>query len=131
MTTPLYIKSWQSISALGSTVNEIWNTYLDDQTYLHPNNGHISAPLKKELESELSDIANCDRRFKKLDRSVLMGQLCAQKLNKGTLLNNPMINVGSSRGATNTWEKQYQHFLDKNRQSTWEYLRSRGWFQLF
>lgn len=115
MTTPLYIKSWQSISALGSKSDEIWDAYLDEQTYLHPNKGHISAPIKSNLESELISIANSDRRFKKLDRSVLMGQWCAQKLKDTTTLNNPMINVGSSRGATDTWEKQYQHFLDKNK----------------
>jgi 3-oxoacyl-(acyl-carrier-protein) synthase len=109
----LYINHWQSVSALGSSHAEIHAAYLDKTTLLKPDaQGMLGSRLSNTLEAELNALKSSDRRYSKLDRSVLLGLLCAQKLKEKTELNHPMVNVGSSRGATEIWEKHYQHFID-------------------
>lgn len=113
--SPLYINAWQSISALGSTVQEITESYRDRKSYLQPNAaGHISSFLSEDLETAVRAIQTSDKRFSKLDRSVLLGMYCAQKIKEIIALDNPMVNIGSSRGATHIWEQQHAHFLSEN-----------------
>jgi 3-oxoacyl-(acyl-carrier-protein) synthase len=109
----VYINHWQSISALGSSHAEIHEAYLDKGTLLKPNaQGLLGSRLPANLELELEALKISDRRYAKLDRSVLLGLLCAQKLKVEAQLYNPMVNIGSSRGATELWEKHYQHFVE-------------------
>ncbi len=109
----LYINHWQSVSALGANEDEIHAAYSDQTTCITPDeNGLLCARLSANLEAEIEELKKSDRRFSKLDRSVLLGMLCAQKLKQKAELKNPMINIGSSRGATELWEKHYQHFKD-------------------
>lgn len=112
---PLYINAWQSISALGTSIEEISAAYKNQESYLKVNaNGHLSSFLSNASEQEISQIKSSDKRFSKLDRSVLLGMYCAQKLKAQCELDNPMVNIGSSRGATHIWEQQHQHFLKEN-----------------
>lgn len=110
---PLYINAWQSISALGTSFEEITEAYKNSESYLISNaNGHISSVIKNE--EEIESIRKSDKRFARLDRSVLLAMYCANKLKDKSDFNNPMVNIGSSRGATDIWEKQHQFFTDNN-----------------
>ena len=112
---PVYIHSLASISALGSSKEEIW------QNYLHENALFTSLPAneKEYLVSQLSSEQNDDLKkiaselkYKHLDRTVIVGLAVARKAIAQIHLDRSAIgvNFGSSRGATSLFEQYFEEF---------------------
>jgi len=113
----LYIKAFESISALGDSAKVIWEKYCQAQPLfsikkMNDESYWVSA-LDTFQEERLKQLQQADKRYKSLDPSVLQSIYLAQKLKQRTHLNllNAGVNIGSSRGATTTFEASYTDFL--------------------
>lgn len=121
---PVYIHSIASISALGSTSDEIWKTYLHNKSLFQK----LEATKKEYWVSKFSDkeitflntIINSDSKYKHLDKSVVMAILVARKCFENSNFSNKNIgiNFGSSRGATTLFEKHHTDFITNGVVST-------------
>ncbi|HSM62599.1 MAG TPA: beta-ketoacyl synthase N-terminal-like domain-containing protein [Gillisia sp.] len=122
MKTPVYIKSIASISPLGISHEEIWRNYKTDRHYIekHKFSGTeaFAAFLPSELKDLLEDLRSSEARFKGLDDSVLFAIFSARKAFKGSgwgTKENMGINIGSSRGATQLFEKHHKEFIESQK----------------
>lgn len=126
MKTPLSIVSVSSVSALGSNFLEIWERYKNPEHYLSEHdfgkkNKAFAAFLPEQEKKEIEALRNSSSGFKRLDRSVLFAVYCARKAfqaagwEKGE---NIGINIGSSRGATELFEKYHEEFLRNGKTPT-------------
>lgn len=71
-----------------------------------------------ENENEIIELSEKYPILRKTDRMVNLAALCSEKLiNYIDLSKRIMINVGSSRGATALWEKQYKSYLEVGKTS--------------
>lgn len=71
-----------------------------------------------EKEEKILKLIKKHPILRKTDRMVLLAALCSEKLSNHIDLNKRlMINVGSSRGATELWEKQYKNYLELGKTS--------------
>lgn len=121
METNKYIKisGVSSLSSLGiieDTRLKSYNELKCNFSYLKCNHKYYSViPLHSEASDFFNNI-NKNRAFKQLDKSTKMAMIVAQdcfsKYNLSTS-NQWVINAGSSRGATETWEENHKEFLEK------------------
>ncbi len=121
---PVFINSIASISALGSSVAEIWTNYLNEQSLFQKMDANdktywVSRFSEKE-NGLLNEIIASDSKYKHLDKSVLMAILVARKCFKksGFSNENVGINFGSSRGATALFEKHHSDYINEGSVST-------------
>ena len=118
MQEKIIITGMGSISSMGSTQEEIWKNY-DTQTTritpccfnncdtwvgkLHPNQEELLKNLRKE-----------NPQFRRLDKTVLLSIISARQAVKNAGWGeekNISINLGSSRGATQLFEKYHSNFI--------------------
>lgn len=118
MQEKIIITGMGSISSMGSTQEEIWKNY-DTQTTritpccfnncdtwvgkLHPNQDELLKNLRKE-----------NPQFRRLDKTVLLSIISARQAVKNAGWGeekNISINLGSSRGATQLFEKYHSNFV--------------------
>jgi 3-oxoacyl-[acyl-carrier-protein] synthase II len=118
MQEKIIITGMGSISSMGSTQEEIWKNY-DTQTTritpccfnncdtwvgkLHPNQEELLKNLRKE-----------NPQFRRLDKTVLLSIISARQAVKNAGWGeekNISINLGSSRGATQLFEKYHKNFV--------------------
>lgn len=125
MTQPIYINSWASISALGSNSEAIWQAYLDNNHYLKKRDFNQYTAFVGRLADEdyklIENIKNSDNKYKNLDKSVLFALYTARLATKKAGWDNNDnfgVNFGSSRGATELFEKYHQEFLKTGVSST-------------
>lgn len=119
MKTPVYITSIASVSPLGKTSEEIWEQYKDPKHLIssHDFNGAAgyAAFLPKKLKEEIEKFRDSKPHFKNLDESVLFAVFASREAVKRSDWNlggNIGINIGSSRGATQLFEKYHASFLN-------------------
>ena len=125
MKEPISITSIASISALGNSQEEIWNQYLNNQHSIAEkdfgNSKALVAQLPEMIQKEIQELRNSDAKYKNLDDSVLfaiyVSRIAVQKAG-WTREEDFGINFGSSRGATQLFEKYHQEFLANNKSST-------------
>ena len=116
MKNPISIDAIASISPLGSYAEEIWSNYLHDSHRFSKKTttekSWWAGELSEDLNNELLELQQEDSRYRHLDRSVLMAILTGRKLKNELGFNNRNsgLNIGSSRGATELFEK-YRDFL--------------------
>ncbi len=118
------IVSVGSISALGTQPDEIWQNYQDDQHYFSesPNSDFkvLAGFLPDKLQAEIENLRTEDSRYRNLDRSVLLAILASRKAFNGAGLDRSSgINVGSSRGATELFEKYHKEYIETGSVSTY------------
>ena len=125
MNKPISITALASISALGNSQEEIWEKYLTDQHFISEkqfqNSSALVAELPSSVREEIEGLRNTDSKHKKLDESVLFAMYVSRKAVQEAGWNQDDsfgVNFGSSRGATQLFEKYYQEFLEKQRSST-------------
>jgi 3-oxoacyl-[acyl-carrier-protein] synthase II len=115
----VYINSVASISPLGVSHEEIWRNYKTDRHFIEKHNFSdteaFAAFLPSKLKEVLEELRDSETRFKGLDDSVLYAIFSARqafdRAGWGTK-ENVGINIGSSRGATQLFEKHYKEFLE-------------------
>lgn len=113
MQEPISICAISSISALGSTTQEVWNSYLSKSAFFQkPNAGKWVSKITLETERILEQLQQDNRSYKNLDRTTLLAIISTRNLfAEGELpKKNLGINIGSSRGATQLFEKYYSDF---------------------
>ena len=115
MQQPIYISSVGSISPLGHDSEMVWKAYQDARHYLSRHDGNLVSALSEESLRELDQLRQSNPKYRQLDKSVLMAIYAArqavQKTDWGTK-HDFGINIGSSRGATELFEKFHSEFLE-------------------
>lgn len=114
-----------SISPLGNDADTIWQNYLSGESLISKKsfNEQLNyvASIPDEVRIEIEELRKSDVKYKALDETVLMALLVSRKAihkagwKKG---NSFGINIGSSRGATQLFEKFHKEFLETNRTAT-------------
>ena len=125
MKKKIAITSLASISPLGKNPEAIWHNYLSNKTLISTEefNGQeqFVARIPSEIRSEIDDLRKSDIKYKALDETVLLSILVSRQAIKkaGWKTGNDFgINIGSSRGATQLFEKHYKEFLETGKTST-------------
>lgn len=118
MNSPVSITALASISALGSTYEDVWSRYLNKAHCISEKKfskfSALVAQLSEHDKSEINLLRNSDPKYKYLDDSVLYGVYVSRKAvanAKWLPTENFGINIGSSRGATTLFEKYHKAFL--------------------
>ncbi|VXB35092.1 3-oxoacyl-(acyl-carrier-protein) synthase 2 [Flavobacterium sp. 9R] len=114
-----------SISPLGNDPKTIWENYQHPNTcfseqFLDHQNTCVAA-LNSASQQEVLALQQTDIKYKSLDKSVLYAMVAARKAmaqagwEKGGSFG---INIGSSRGATDLFEKHFQEYLTTGKAQT-------------
>jgi 3-oxoacyl-(acyl-carrier-protein) synthase len=124
MREPISITAIASISPLGNSDIAVWENYLSDE----PLFSEKSFGTEKALVAKLDDVSEqllvalrqSDTKYKSLDRSVLMAILASRAAVAKAGWNDKEfgINIGSSRGATELFEKHHADFIATGRTKT-------------
>ncbi|MFV5690964.1 beta-ketoacyl synthase N-terminal-like domain-containing protein [Flavobacterium sp. LT1R49] len=125
MSQTISITAIASISPLGNTPEVIWENYLNENHCFTEhdldNKKTYVAALDVDSEQVISELRESDTKYKSLDKSVLYAMAASRKamLNAGWTQNDIFgINIGSSRGATDLFEKHYQEYLETGKAHT-------------
>ncbi|WP_026913955.1 beta-ketoacyl synthase N-terminal-like domain-containing protein [Christiangramia portivictoriae] len=125
MKNPISIDAIASVSPLGSAAEEIWNNYLQNSHHFSritaAEGSWWAGKLPEQLDRQLAELQQEDSRYRHLDRSVLMAILTGRKLKEqtGYTNSNSGLNIGSSRGATELFEKYHKEFTETGKASTY------------
>ena len=119
MSTTVSIVSISSFSPLGSTPNEVWENYLKETTLIQDIQlGTKTVPavaLNEQQKQAVNSIIESDARYNNLDNSVLYALLASRAALEQSRWDQKDvfgINIGSSRGATDLFEKHHSEFLE-------------------
>jgi 3-oxoacyl-(acyl-carrier-protein) synthase len=114
-----------SLSALGNNQNAIWDNYKSGKhcfdTISIGNQNALVAPLDTPSKKEIEALRNSDTKYKALDNSVLFAIAASRKaINIAGWSHDDTfgINIGSSRGATELFEKHYLDFIKSGKAET-------------
>lgn len=114
-----------SISPLGVSIDEAWQSYLNNEHYIQENDFGAFKALVAELtnkgKEEIEQLRTSDSKYKNLDKSVLFAiyaSRMAVRTAKWSENDNFGVNIGSSRGATSLFEKYHEDFLNRNKTET-------------
>ena len=125
MFKPISITAIASISPLGKSLNEAWNSYLNNKHYITEkpfgNEKHLVAEIPSEAKLAIETLRQSDNKYKSLDDTVLYAIYASRQAIKSAGwngLDNFGINIGSSRGATQLFETYYDDFLKNNKAQT-------------
>lgn len=125
MFQPISITAIASISPLGNNPKTIWENYLSNKHFfIHKSIGNkdvFVAELDNESKLQIEELRKSDVKYKSLDETVLYAIFVARKAiqNAGWGKGDEFgINIGSSRGATQLFEKHYKDFLATGKTQT-------------
>ena len=125
MKEKIAITSLASISPLGKNPDAIWHNYLSNKTLISSKefNGknQFVATIPKEIRIEIEALRKSEIKYKALDETVLLSILVSRQAikNAGWKTGDDFgINIGSSRGATQLFEKYHQEFLETGKTAT-------------
>ena len=118
MNPEISITARASTSPLGASSSEIWNNYLDPTHLLHPlelkDQNVWAGVIPSEIKEEMAKLRASSPKYQHLDNSVILAIYTARNAmrlsgwSKGDRIG---INVGSSRGATELFEKYHEQFI--------------------
>lgn len=113
------------MSPLGKNPDAIWHNYLSNKTLISTKefngNKQFVATIPKEIRKEIEDLKKSEIKYKALDETVLLSILVSRQAIKNAGWKNGDdfgINIGSSRGATQLFEKYHQEFLETGKTAT-------------
>lgn len=121
MQQPISITAFSSISPLGETEKDIWQSYqqpnhaLSEKTFSKLK--EFCGALPKPIDDEIEILRRSDLKYKSLDKSVLYAIYTARQCAKNAGWNSNTqfgINIGSSRGATSLFETYHKDFLKRD-----------------
>ncbi|WP_396143557.1 beta-ketoacyl synthase N-terminal-like domain-containing protein [Flavobacterium sp.] len=125
MKEKIAITSLASISPLGKNPEAIWRNYLSNETLISTKdfNGtpQFVATIPEEIRQEIEELKKSEIKYKALDETVLLAILVSRQAikNAGWKKGDDFgINIGSSRGATQLFEKHHKEFLETGKTST-------------
>jgi 3-oxoacyl-(acyl-carrier-protein) synthase len=123
--TTISITAIASLSALGNNQDAIWKSYQSNNhcfaaTAFGTQNALV-APLDAASKQEIEALKNSDQKYKSLDNSVLFAIAASRKatIDAGWKTGDSFgINIGSSRGATELFEKHHLDFIKTGKVAT-------------
>jgi 3-oxoacyl-(acyl-carrier-protein) synthase len=122
---PIAITALSSFSSLGNQPESIWEEYLKETSLIAKKqigNQTVSvAAIPEALLALIAQLKTSEIKYKSLDNSVLYGILASRQAikNAGWKTNDIFgINIGSSRGATELFEKHHQEFVETGKTAT-------------
>jgi 3-oxoacyl-(acyl-carrier-protein) synthase len=125
MNQKIAITAIASISALGKNSKTIWRNYLSQESFITSKdfNGkdQFVAAIPDDIKLEINQLRKSDSKYRSLDNSVLFAILTSREAiaKAGWKASDDFgINIGSSRGATELFEKYHQEFLETGKTST-------------
>jgi len=114
------IISMASVSALGATEDEIWQSYLKGKTLILNKDFDkfpaLVSSISERNQIEIDQLKNT-KNYKDLDPSVLMAMYISRNAFEKTAWKGAEfgVNIGSSRGATHLFEKYFQEFSNSEK----------------
>ncbi|MGG7034982.1 MAG: beta-ketoacyl synthase N-terminal-like domain-containing protein [Flavobacterium sp.] len=125
MSQTISITAIASISPLGNNSSEIWNNYLKDVSFFTEkrigDQNALVATLDENSNEIISEIKASDNKYKSLDNSVIFAiEASRRAVKKAGWKEEDVfgINIGSSRGATDLFEKYFQEYLETGKVQT-------------
>lgn len=125
MKQKIAITSLSSISPLGKTPEVVWENYLLDTTLISRREFNeqlqFVATIPIGIRNEIAILRDSDSKYRALDETVLLALLVSRQAihNAGWRVGDEFgINIGSSRGATQLFEKYHKEFLETGKTST-------------
>jgi 3-oxoacyl-(acyl-carrier-protein) synthase len=125
LSTIISITAIASISPLGNTPEAIWENYLNENhcftEHILDHKKTFVAALGANSEQVVGGLRESDNKYKSLDKSVLYAMAASRQAmqNAGWTQKDIFgINIGSSRGATDLFEKHYQDYLQTGKAQT-------------
>lgn len=122
---PISITAISSISPLGTSLKESWDTYQNANHLFIQKEFDGSqewiAPLSEAVKQEITTLRKSDAKYKLLDDSVLFAIYASRKaiaIAQWNSKDNFGINIGSSRGATALFEKYHEEYIRQQKTST-------------
>jgi 3-oxoacyl-(acyl-carrier-protein) synthase len=119
------ITAISSISPLGNTAEAIWKNYKNNKhcftSHFLDQKETLVAQLDEDSKVSVEALKQSDIKYKSLDKSVLYAMVASRKAieNAGWTMNDVFgINIGSSRGATDLFEKHYKEYLETGKAQT-------------
>jgi 3-oxoacyl-[acyl-carrier-protein] synthase II len=116
----IYINAIQSFSSLGNDSDQVWHSYLSEETFIKSKeigkkNIFVNA-LNDAQNIEIKQFIEANSIYKNLDPTVIYALICARKTieKSGWKSHDYGINIASSRGATQLFEAHYQEFIQEN-----------------
>ncbi len=125
MSKSISIISIASISPLGNDPKAIWEYYKNNNhcftEHFLDHRNTLVAKLDKNSKEKVEVVKQSDTKYKFLDKSVLYAMTVSRKAieNSGWTQDDVFgINIGSSRGATDLFEKHYRDYLETGKAQT-------------
>lgn len=125
MSKIISITAIASVSPLGATSQTIWENYCNEKhcftTHFLDHKETTVAKLDSVSEEVVSGLQHSDIKYKSLDKSVLYAMAASRTAiqNAGWTSKDVFgINIGSSRGATDLFEKYHQDYLANGKAQT-------------
>lgn len=125
MSKIISITAIASISPLGNDPKDIWENYLSENHFFskrHLDNQETwVASLDANSKQMVAQLQESDIKYKSLDKSVLYAMAASRQAvenagwDKDSIFG---INIGSSRGATELFEKHYKDYLETGKSQT-------------
>jgi len=119
------ITSIASISPLGNDPKTIWEKYKNSHhcftEHFLDHKNTLVAKLDADSNVIIEALKHSDSKYKFLDKTVLYAMAASRKAieNAGWTSNDVFgINIGSSRGATDLFEKHFQEYLETGKAQT-------------
>lgn len=115
----VYINAVASLSAMGASSKDVWESLQRTQPKftlksIEAKDVKVSA-LNDIQETEILNLKHERKLYKHLDKTTLMAMLAGRELYKKLQLkdNRIGVNIGSSRGATQSFETAHQQFVQQ------------------
>ncbi|MEO8255012.1 MAG: beta-ketoacyl synthase N-terminal-like domain-containing protein [Flavobacterium sp.] len=125
MTQIISITSITSLSPLGNNSKTVWENYLSEKHFFSKkqldNQETWVAELDENSRKIVAELQQSDIKYKSLDQSVLYAMAVSRQAiaiagwDKNSVFG---INIGSSRGATELFEKHYKEYLETGKSQT-------------
>lgn len=111
MMKPIYIHRSSIVSGLGCDTGQTWKNVVENTSCFTERDGIAVAEVSDE---RFRNFKPDYKPYPRLDRSTQLALFAASGLNTGEELRNAstIIAIGSSRGATQTWEEAYAAFSE-------------------
>ena len=125
MKIKIAITALSSISPLGNEPNGIWNSYLSPSTLISTQEiggkNQFVATIPSAIRNQIEQLKKEEAKYKSLDETVLLAILVSRQAlqNAGWKHGDDFgINLGSSRGATQLFEKHHREFIETGKTAT-------------